>query len=122
MPNEYRDWYFIAEPPAPATHLAHPEGCAALRIVLLTVPRVSCSCENFPDELDLHLLHDVRSPHMLLLAWGGLHSDLRLLQTNAEDACARQWIQHTYVDHAILWMHGLYVQVYTCPCNHMLHV
>ena len=28
-----RDWYFIAEQPAPAPHLAHPEGCAALRIV-----------------------------------------------------------------------------------------
>ena len=27
-----RDWYFIAEQPAPAPHLAHPEGCAALRI------------------------------------------------------------------------------------------
>ena len=25
-----RDWYFIAEQPAPASHLAHPEGCAAL--------------------------------------------------------------------------------------------
>ena len=36
-----RDWYFIAEQPAPAPHLAHPEGCAALRIVLVTVPRVS---------------------------------------------------------------------------------
>ena len=36
-----RDWYLIAEQPAPAPHLAHPEGCAALRIVLVTVPRVS---------------------------------------------------------------------------------
>ena len=36
-----RDWYFIAEQPAPAPHLAHPEECAALRIVLVTVPRVS---------------------------------------------------------------------------------
>ena len=45
------DWYFIAEQPAPAhfiaeqpapaPHLAHPEGCAALCIVLVTVPRVS---------------------------------------------------------------------------------
>ena len=51
-----RDWYFIAEQPAPAPHLAHPEGCAALRIVLVTVPRVSRSCENFPDGFDLHLL------------------------------------------------------------------
>ena len=36
-----RDRYFIAEEPAPAPHLAHPDGCAALRIVLVTVPRVS---------------------------------------------------------------------------------
>ena len=28
------DWYFIAEQPAAAPHLARPEGCAALRIVL----------------------------------------------------------------------------------------
>ena len=34
-----RDRYVIAEQPAPAPHLAHPEGCAALRIVLVTVPR-----------------------------------------------------------------------------------
>ena len=39
----WRDWYFIAEQPAPAQHLAHPEGYAALRIVLVTVPRVSRS-------------------------------------------------------------------------------
>ena len=32
-----RDWYFIAEQPAPAPHLAYPEGCAALRIVLAVV-------------------------------------------------------------------------------------
>ena len=38
------DWYLIAEQPAPAPHLAYPEGCAALRIVLLTVPRTSRSC------------------------------------------------------------------------------
>ena len=43
-----RDWYFIAEQPAPAPHLAHPEGCAALRIVLVTVPRVSRACGHFP--------------------------------------------------------------------------
>jgi len=46
----------IAEQPAPAPHLAHPEGCAALRIVLVTVPRVSRSCEHCPDGFDLHLL------------------------------------------------------------------
>ena len=44
-----RDWCVIAEQPAPAPHLAHPEGCAALRIVLVTVPRVSRCCEHFPD-------------------------------------------------------------------------
>ena len=44
-----RDWHSIAEKPAPAPHLAHPEGCAALRIVLVTVPRVSRSCEKNPD-------------------------------------------------------------------------
>ena len=37
-----RDWCFITEQPAPAPHLAHPERCADLRIVLVTVPRVSC--------------------------------------------------------------------------------
>ena len=48
-----RDWYFIAERPAPAPHLAHPEGCAALRIVLVTVPRVSHSCEHFASDEDI---------------------------------------------------------------------
>ena len=38
-----RDWYFIPEQQAPAPHLANLEGCAALRIVLVTVPRVSHS-------------------------------------------------------------------------------
>ena len=52
-----RDRYSIAEQPAPAPHLAHPDGCAALRILLYTVPRVSCTCEHFPDGLDLYLLH-----------------------------------------------------------------
>ena len=51
-----RDCYFIAEQAAPAPHLAHPEGCAALRILLVTVPRASRSCEHFPDGFDLHLL------------------------------------------------------------------
>jgi len=27
----FKDWYFIADQPAPAPHLEHPEGCAALR-------------------------------------------------------------------------------------------
>ena len=47
----------IAEQPAPAPHLAHPEGCATLRIVLVPVPRVSRSCEHSLDGFDLHLLH-----------------------------------------------------------------
>ena len=51
-----RDWYFIAEQPALAPHLAHPEGCAVPRIVLVTVPRVSRSCEHFSDGFDLHTL------------------------------------------------------------------
>ena len=51
-----RDWYGIAEAPAPAPRLAHPEGFAALRIVVVTVPRVSRCCENLSDGLDLHLL------------------------------------------------------------------
>ena len=51
-----RDWYFIAEQPAPAPHRAHLEGCATLRIVLVAVPRISRSCEHFPDGFDLYLL------------------------------------------------------------------
>ena len=47
--NSERDWYFIAKQPAPTPHLAHPEGCAALCIVIVTVPRVSRSCELCPD-------------------------------------------------------------------------
>ena len=46
----------MAEQPVPAPHRAHPEGCAVLRIVLVTVPRVSRACEHFPDGFDLHLL------------------------------------------------------------------
>ena len=42
-----RNWYSIAEHPATEPHLAHPEVCAALRIELVTVPRVSRSCEHF---------------------------------------------------------------------------
>ena len=40
-PLETRDGNFIAEQPAPAPHLAHPQGCAAIRIVLVAVLRVS---------------------------------------------------------------------------------
>ena len=39
-----------------APHLARPEGCAGLRIVLVNVPRVSRSRENVQDGFDLHLL------------------------------------------------------------------
>ena len=52
-----RDWRFIAEQPAPAPHLANPEGCAALSIVLLTVPRVSRSSKHLSDAFNLDLLH-----------------------------------------------------------------
>ena len=52
----WKSLVFIAEQPAPAPHRAHPEGCAALRIALATVPRVSRFCERFPDGFDLHLL------------------------------------------------------------------
>jgi len=48
--------------PAPAPHLARPEGCAALRIVLVTVPRVSRSCEHFPDGFNLDFLREPPTP------------------------------------------------------------
>ena len=57
--NVVRDWCFISEQAAPALHFAHPEGCAALRIVLVTVPRVSRFCEHFPNGFDLDVLRDV---------------------------------------------------------------
>ena len=55
-----RDWHFSAEHPAPTSYHAHLHGCAALRIVLVTVPHVSRSCEHFPDGFDLHLLASAR--------------------------------------------------------------
>ena len=55
-PTCQTDWYFIAAQPAPAPHLAHTEGCATLRFVLVTAPPVSRSCKHFPDQFDLHLL------------------------------------------------------------------
>ena len=51
-----RDWYVIAGQAAPAPHFAHLEACAALRTVLVTVPRASRSSEHFPVGFDLHLL------------------------------------------------------------------
>ena len=47
-----RDWYFMVKKTAPAP----PGGYASLRNVLVSVPCVSRSCEQFPDEFDLHLL------------------------------------------------------------------
>ena len=57
-----KDWYFIAEQPAPAPHLAHPEECAAPQSVLVAVPRVSRSREHFPDGFDLHHLRSLPTP------------------------------------------------------------
>ena len=60
-PQLQKYWYVIAQQPAPAPHLARLEGCAALRMMLVTVLRVSRSCEHFPDGLDLHLVrHTLR--------------------------------------------------------------
>jgi len=73
LPEE-GDWYFIAEQPAPAPHLAHPEGCAALRIVLGTVPRVSHSYEHFPDGFDLHLLQCRRKTRKALRELSDAHA------------------------------------------------
>ena len=66
-------WYLITEQPAPSLHLAHAEGCAALRIVLVTVPRVR---KYFLDGLDLHLppaLESWGSGSTELKAWGLCH-------------------------------------------------
>ena len=65
-----RDWYFVAEQPAPAPHLAHPEGCAALRIVPVTVPRASRSCKHFQDGSDVHLLQGVRTAPVRITSRG----------------------------------------------------
>ena len=46
----------MSEVPLYRGRLAHPNGCAALRIVLVTVTRVSRSCEHSPDGFDLNLL------------------------------------------------------------------
>ena len=54
-----RDWCFVAEQPAPAPHLAHPEEWCDLGIVVVTLPRVSRSCEHLPDGFDLNLLRDI---------------------------------------------------------------
>ena len=48
--------------------MARGEGCAALRIVLVTVAPVSRSCEHFPDGFDLHLPH--RSTGIDVLVFG----------------------------------------------------
>ena len=64
-----RYWCFKAQQTAPAPHLAHPGGCAALRIVLVTVPCVSRWCEHFPNGFDLHPLRAERGRHFFS-AWG----------------------------------------------------
>ena len=61
-----RDWYFIDEQPAPALHLAYPEVCAVLRIVLVALPHLSRSCEHFPNGFDLHLI--LPAPLVLFLS------------------------------------------------------
>ena len=55
--GSWRDWYFIAEQPASGPHLAHPEECAVLHTLLVTVPCVSRACDHCPDGFGLHLLH-----------------------------------------------------------------
>ena len=50
--------------------LPHPEGCAAPRIVLVTVPRVSRSCEHVPDGFDLHLLPREENCPLSHRPWG----------------------------------------------------
>jgi len=79
-----KDWYFIAERPAPAPHLAHPEGCAALRIVLATVPRASRSCAHFPDGFDLRILRVVGDfGHVLMGFCGRSNGSLTVTKTCA---------------------------------------
>ena len=46
------------------------ERCAVLRIVLLTVPRASRSCEIFPDVFDVHHLRE-RGEHFAAEMWVG---------------------------------------------------
>ena len=64
----------LPKKPAPAPHLAHPDGRAALRIVLVTVPRVSRSCEHFPVRQQCHtpslstVLHQAHTHHSLIIA------------------------------------------------------
>ena len=55
----------MAEQPAPAPHLARPGGCAARHTVLVTVPRVSRSCEHFPDGLDREALIKFTVPQLI---------------------------------------------------------
>ena len=58
---------------APAPHLAHLEGCASLRIMLVTVPCLCCSCEHFPDRFDLNLIqlnrNQTKQVHLVLRRW-----------------------------------------------------
>ena len=98
-----RDWYVIAEQPAPAPRRARPEGCAALRIVLVTVPpsginpqppilsrhlpRSVNSCENFRAQETVHTrktLQEHTAPHTEDLQRTKRHSRHKKLPTNKE--------------------------------------
>ena len=84
MQVRVRDCYFIAEQPAPA----HPEGRAALRIVLVTVPRASRSCEHFPDGLEdssRRAFPDVNASTVTCFALWGLGPSLEAAQGQMND-------------------------------------
>jgi len=77
----------------PAPHLAQPGGCAALRIVLGTVPCVGRSYEHFPDGFDLHLPHQPcticreprlvqRSPRVIDRECGTDHPETRVFHSS----------------------------------------
>ena len=74
-----RDSYFIADQPDPAPHLAHPDGCAALRIMLVAVPRVSRSC--YTPDLSQHPCADIASEGVVTSTknqrMGSFHSRLK---------------------------------------------
>ena len=86
---------FYCRTTSASTALAHLEGCAALRIVLVTVPRVSRSCEHFPDGFDLHTYKPIIEADMRRIFLGmvsrttlgsaGTDSPLRNHAPDAED-------------------------------------
>jgi len=82
-----RDWYCIAEQPAPAPHLSHPEGCAvagatkgsisaAERAALLLVSPASLACLPYFDHINAAATFDfpgveqVSGPHYNLTGQG----------------------------------------------------